>query len=206
MSRSNLGSSSTGTAKAAFVFSLIGLVILSALLILLFILAKAFLKADPNVQAAILAGLLALTGTLYTVHYNAKKTREQAAFEAHRKIKVDLYRKFLGKFSERIGKPNAVKDTSDDDLQQFFNEFIWDLLLFGGANVVRTFSEWKSQARDKNADTQEELLLSFGRLIKEMRRDIGETNENIDEKDILGALLIGGRSAIELVDSKDDSA
>ena len=165
----------------------------------------AFLKASPNVQASIVAGSLALAGTLYTAHYNARRAREQAAFEAHRRIKVELYRHFLGKLSEMIesaifdSENNKMREkkSREESLKKFFNEFVWDLLLFGGPNVVRVFSEWKSQENAGNLDRQQANLLILGKLIKEMRKDIGETNEKIDEQDILGALLQGGRSVLD---------
>ena len=158
---------------------------------------EAFLKADPNVQASIMVGSLGLAGTLYTVHYNARRSREQLAFQEHRKIKVDLYRRFLGKLSEMIaGANSSEREESQEDLENFFNEFVWDLLLFGGPNVIRFFSEWKSRASAENLDNQE-ALLSLGRLIREMRNDIGETNSKIDERDILGALLEGGKTALD---------
>jgi len=165
----------------------------SLLLLLWFI--RIFLLANPNVQAAIIAGVASLLIALY----NAKEMRQQAAFEAHKEIKAKIYDDFIGKLVS-LFRPDTRKKHSEEALLKFMTDFSSKIMMYGDPQVLKAFIAWRESAIEKDA---RKMLEKTGALILAMRADLGESNADLNPLDLLAPLIKGGRAALEH-ELKDD--
>ena len=150
---------------------------------------RIFLLANPNVQAAIIAGIASLLIALY----NARKMRQQAAFEAHKEIKAKIYDDFISKMVS-LFHPDTRKKHSEEALLKFMTDFSSKIMMYGSPQVLKAFIAWRESANKNDA---KETLEKTGALILAMREDLGESNADLKPLDLLAPLIKGGRAALE---------
>jgi hypothetical protein len=119
---------------------------LLAALLLLWWFIHAFLLANPNVQAAIAAGVASLLIALY----NARKMRQQAAFEAHKEIKAEIYDDFISKMVS-LFNPDTRGKYSENELLKFMADFSSKIMMYGSPQVLQDFIAWRECANEKDA-------------------------------------------------------
>jgi len=159
-------------------------------------LAKSFSDINPNLGAAIIAGATTIISSVYIASLNARKAKERAVFEAHREKKAEVYNEFLDMVVELMRNTKKGKEGNDilpENIEEFFYNFTSKILIYGGPGVVKAFSNWRAKAVEQ--DTVKGLLL-IDKLFRQMRSDLGESNKGIEENELLGLFIIGGKSEI----------
>ena len=159
--------------------------------------ARSFAEIDPTIGAAIIAGATTVISSAYITSLNARKAKDRAAFEAHRERKAEVYDNFMNMVMKVL--KNAKSKSSDgtvipeNDLEEFFHKFTSKVLIYGGPGVVKAFSDWRV------VDPQDKMkpLVLIDKLFREMRKDLGESNKGIDNNELIGLFIIGGKSELE---------
>jgi len=149
---------------------------------------KIFFKADPNVQAAIIAAMASVILALI----NTRLVQRRAVFEAHKETKAKIYEEFMSKLTSLFGK-KGLKAGEEKDLQEFMTEFSSRIIIYGSPEVIKAFNEWRESAADPN---KENILRKTGQLLLAMRADLGESIAGLNELDIFSLYVIGGKSAL----------
>ena len=159
-------------------------------------LAKSFSHINPSLGAAIIAGATTIISSVYIASLNARKAKERAAFEAHREKKAEVYNEFLDMVVELMQNTKKGKQDDEilpDNIEEFFYKFTSKILIYGGPGVVKAFSNWRAVAVEENPGKG---LLLIDKLFREMRADLGESNKGIEDNELLGLFIIGGKSEI----------
>ena len=85
---------------------------------------------------------------------------------------------------------------------EFFTTFSYQLMVYGGPGVIRVYSDWRA-AGEKASEGTPEMLTLVDKLLRAMRDDIGVSNKGIKENELLGLVIIGGKSEIDKSLKKD---
>ena len=174
----------------AFIAFLFLLVLLAATLFGLWIavgrIAGGFGRLDPNVVAAIIAALTAVTGVLY----NQRQARILAAVEAHRDKKIAVYNKYLDLVYFYQDQVKQGVDPVDREIAKEEEAWIRDLtrgiLVWGGPSVVKA---WLSFRAGASAGTGAAPLLAADGMMRAMRKDLGNSNWGLKGGDLVKLFL-----------------
>ena len=150
---------------------------------------------NATVGVALIAGTTTIISSVYIASYNSRKAKEKVAFEAHREKKAEIYNDFLEIVTQIMKNTKSGKEGDDvlpDNLEEFFYKFTAKITVYGGAGVVKAYSNWRTASfREENS------LASIDKLFREMRKDLGESNKGIKPNDLVGLYIIGGTEELE---------
>ena len=150
---------------------------------------------NATVGVALIAGTTTIVSSVYIASYNSRKAKEKVAFEAHREKKAEIYNDFLEIITQIMKNTKLGKEGDDvlpENLEEFFYKFTAKITVYGGAGVVKAYSNWRSASFRK-----ENSLASIDKLFREMRKDLGESNKGIQLNDLVGLYIVGGTEELE---------
>ncbi|MGA2585645.1 MAG: hypothetical protein ABSF88_01255 [Candidatus Aminicenantales bacterium] len=142
----------------------------------------------PEVSAAIIAGVIAVLSSVFTVvlarYFEAKKDREVA----HRDKKIGLYDDFLKKLFEIFsGDDQQSKKTGN--LVPFLHETHRKLVLWSGPRVIKTYAEWNAELTSQGNTPKAKSMIKMVDLFLAIRRDLGHSNKGIKPEYIIRFIL-----------------
>lgn len=155
---------------------------------------------NATIIAALIVGIATITtvmGSVYIASYNARRARESAAQEANREKKAEIYNGFID-LMIRTMRQKRVRNAGRENIEQSMFEITSKLMVYGATGVVKAFGEWRNAAYNEQEGSYKALTL-LDEVIREMRSDLGESNKGLDENDILGLIIVGGKSEIDKV-------
>ena len=133
-------------------------------------------KVSVIVIGAILTALFGLAGVLYT----QRQTKLREIDEAHRPNKVEIYSEFIEIVQRIITKDNEdspFEKLEQDELTLFLAKFQRSMMLWSRPSVITAYAEFDTLTKTKAGP--EELLPAIDELYREMRKDIGLSNEGL---------------------------
>jgi hypothetical protein len=143
----------------------------------------AFVRSEPAIQSAVVAGF----GAMFLAIYSFAEQQKRAQQEAHRAEKVAAYSEFYNIMFQILKLSNeggSVKEyLAGDDIKQIMFRFIRNVLFYGSPEVLITCSNWM---HGSGAVGDGERMLNVGRLLLAMRKDIGLSNSKLDAQKIIG--------------------
>lgn len=185
---------------------LLYLIVLIALKIATFIgtsLSKWGAETDPEVIAVVVGVFL----TYVLTNITTKVHKENLAAEQAKLRKTDLYDEFMTSLTKMLINRETQNESDDGNDMSFITNFATQIIIHGGADVIKAFREWK------DAEETEEIpqtFLSADKLLLAIRKDLGVSNKGIKARDLLSCITVGGKSAIdkqiEGKQSNDDQA
>ena len=150
---------------------------------------------NATVGVALIAGTTTIISSVYIASYNSRKAKEKVSFEAHREKKAEIYNDFLEIIIQIMKNTKKGKEGDDvlpDNIEEFFYKFTAKITVYGGAGVLKAYSNWRSSSFKK-----ENHINSIDILLREMRLDLGESNKGIQKNDLVGLYIIGGSEELE---------
>lgn len=151
--------------------------------------------SNPTILAAIIVGCFTIVGSATVASYNARRAQERIAQEANLGRKAEVYEEFMGFLSEIMKDSKDSEELASRKYEEFFFEFASKVTIYGGPNVVRAFLDWRAVAATGD-DRSLEHLQYFEKFVREMRKDLGESNKGIVENGFLGIFVVGGAAGI----------
>jgi hypothetical protein len=126
------------------------------------------------VIGTILVGVFSL---LIGRYFERKKEIEQK----QREEKVITYDGFIRGWFNLLMKKN--NDT------HFLPEFAGKIILWGPKDVIAEFSEFRKMSGRNSPDKQVNLMLQFEKVLFAMRKDLGSSNKDLKEGDLLALFI-----------------
>ena len=132
---------------------------------------------NPNVEAAIISGLIA-------VFLFQQQKQKELLMELYKR-KAVLYKDFVYTWvvSLLLNKDNATQV-----IQDYQKEQIHKLILWASDDFIREYTSFLKKYR--NVENNIEIIRDFGVILLTIRRDLGFKNKNISEKDILRIFIM----------------
>lgn len=146
-----------------------------------------FIKVLPSMDAAIVVALITSCVSIFTVvggailkeylSYRYKK------LEFLRGRREKPYRKLIEINFKMLQKTKSGEEYSPDEMMDDFYEFGQELTLWGSAKAIKLWDDWRLAPNKGKADGKE-LLLQRGKIIIQLRKDMGQGGR-LAEGDIL---------------------
>lgn len=176
------------------IYTLIALVIMIAVIVgvpyLLWVILAWTFSQKSQVAVAIIAAAATVLAGLGAVALSQQRTKTREIAESHRPQKIDLYTRLIKKVMEVIHKHKDDKSedalVKDTELEQFFQDFTTDLVLWGSPSVVRAYS--KSRDASKKASSPSSIVL-MDDVIRAMRRDLGHSDWLLQRGELIKTFL-----------------
>ncbi len=164
-------------------------------LVVLGLAALAALRLLFSQQNDVAAAIIATAGTVLlgitTVVYNQRRAKAREIQEAHRPIKVELYKDFMGTAVVDVlqnagddSGENSLEGESRDKLQKFFYSFTADLIIWGSREVIRAYRQYRTFPK-----SDENVLLLVDDMLRAMRTDLGNSNFGFKRGDLVSLFL-----------------
>lgn len=158
-----------------------------------------FNSVQPPVQAAIITAFVGFTSLIISNFY----TREREINLKLREKKVEVYSKFIKSWIQtllNIGlKSNQNSSDSkdvnpDDHLQEFtktLKEITDDLILWGSDEIIKDYCDLRKKLPNENSTeiAKTSGIISFGKFMLSIRKDLGHSNTGIDEYDLMSLFI-----------------
>jgi hypothetical protein len=146
------------------------------------------------------AALVATSGTiligLVTLAFTNRYDKQKEIREAHRPQKVDIYKRFMETMVvDTLRRVKDKQDFSDKELvdkyQDFFLQFTADLIVWGSPGVIQAFRRFRSASTANQNGTvdQKETLLVLDDILREIRKDLGNSNWLLARGDLISTFL-----------------
>jgi CRISPR/Cas system endoribonuclease Cas6 (RAMP superfamily) len=166
---------------------ILAILVLVALLVLFYLLFRLLISINPNVAAAIIAGLFATSGVLYNQRHN--KLKDIA--ELHRKEKINLYKDFMDYLIRILLKVKNKEidkiENEDENNSQFFFNFQKNLIIWGSTDVINKYNNFKkSTFKAKGL----EILILVDDFLQAIRTDLENSNKGLKRGDLIKVFLL----------------
>lgn len=132
---------------------------------------------NPNVEAAIISGLIA-------VFLFQQQKQKELLMELYKR-KAVLYKDFVYTWVVRL---LLNRDNATQVIQDYQREQIHKLILWASDDFIREFTSFLKKYR--NVENNIEIVRDLGVILLTIRRDLGFKNKNISEKDILRIFIM----------------
>ena len=147
-------------------------------------------EADPQVAASIIGGIATLTVGLAAVLYTQNQIKRREIDEAHRGKKVELYDGFLHIVQRLMAGENEdipVEPLADDEMLIFMLNFKTEIILWSGPGVLNAYRKFEDSSGTKGGI--DKLLPAVDGLYREMRKDIGLSNQGLPSNQLVKMYL-----------------
>ena len=140
-------------------------------------------SVDAGVAAAIITAIAGILGLLYSQWHN--KAKEIS--EGHRPKKIELYNTFFDIVDHytRNERENKIEDGIPKTIQKQFEKLNRGLIVWASPGVIKAWLNFRRGAEDPNQNT----LILVDALLKEIRKDLGNSNWNLQDGDIVRIYL-----------------
>lgn len=162
---------------------------------LLWIAVRALVEWISTQESQVAAAVVAAAGTVLAglgaviLAQQRSKTREIA--ESHRPNKVELYTRFIKKVMDYMWKTRdrkaAAPATNDPELQEFFEHFTTDLVLWGSPGVIRAYGKFRRATKDESGLR---AVLVMDELMRAMRKDLGHSDWLLQRGEVIKIFLL----------------
>ncbi len=165
--------------------------IILILLAILYLLFEFVLKdIDKTVQSTMIAAIGTVLASVLAVLYNQRRSKEREIAEAHRPMKIDVYKKFMEMMVELIKGSKQSNPQNQaiitKNLEKGFYEFTRDVIIWGSPSVLKSYSKFRNPPKDQK---EYQILIYFDEILREFRNDLGNSNKGIKTGDLIKLFL-----------------
>ena len=185
---------------AIILFFLIAICIVWGLCVLAGAIFQSISALDSYVAAAIIAASVTGLISVLTVVYGQRRIKERELREAHRPQKVKVYGAYMELMFDLLqrikDKGNVASAELPPEATTKMLSFKRDLILWGSSGVIRAYLEYENTT----LDNPEEGLLAWDRMLREFRRDLGNSNWLLKDGQLLHLILTPeSRKAMKMI-------
>lgn len=136
-------------------------------------------KVNANLFIGIMGATVTLTGFFITRYLERKKLIE---IEIRNK-KIPIYEEFMDFYFNIIFKKKTDKDTSTDEIIDFFRSFNQKAIIWFPDKVLKAYIKWKDNLIGFSNKEMElrDIILEQEEFMKLIREDIGHSNKEISK-------------------------
>lgn len=170
-----------GRLQTAFGFFLLLLIAAFSWFVLTYLL-RALTDLDRTIITAVIAAAVAV----FSLIFGFFKEKSKARSEAHREKKVEIYGIFFDLIFEMINKSKSGIDEefiNSEYIQGKFSDLMKGVMFYGSPGVIRAISDWRIYSAGNGSDSIK-TMKTIGKVLLEMRKDIGLSNFGIDSLSI----------------------
>ncbi len=171
---------------------LFGLLVLTGLLYLSYLLSTKVIEILSKLQKEVLVALIGAMATVFVgigaMIISQKQAKQRDIDESHRSKKVEIYKKYLDAVSGLMANQNknvSKKGMSDQELIDYLVEFKTEILLWGSPDVIKLQLEFEKISQQNNGN----LFTSVNNLYKAIREDIGLSNKGLNSHELVKMYL-----------------
>jgi D-alanyl-lipoteichoic acid acyltransferase DltB (MBOAT superfamily) len=155
------------------------------------------IRALAGFESEFAAALVAISGTvligIVTLVFTQRESKRRDIREAHRVQKVAIYKRFMDTaIVDMLKRTAGGKELSNDEVvqlyQEFFITFTADMIIWGSPNVIQAFRRFRIGTASQPQSAQTVLIL-MDELLREIRKDLGNSNWQIAPGDLFSAFL-----------------
>lgn len=157
---------------------------------------KWFLSVDPTVMAAVITGSLTIVGSASITSINARRAQENAAAEANRGRKVEIYNEFVVSLMEMMNRLKGKDGEPTPEDVKFMHDFASQLMVHGGPAVIKGYGKWQMVGDSEQQDPQK-MMETVENLLFVMREELGISNKGLKKNELLGLIIRGGKSELD---------
>ncbi|MBA3423853.1 MAG: hypothetical protein H0U04_04770 [Rubrobacter sp.] len=162
------------------------------------VLVRAVFGLLGSAEPAVLAAVIVTSGTILvsvgSLIWSNRSQQRQQAQQAQRNRKADAYEELLDYWfwvmRERRNAPPAKRKQRDEKYRATVPQ---KLITWGSEDVIKEFT---AQVGPSGV-TEETSMLGFEKLLLAVRKDLGHTNKNLEEGDLLRPFLKGVDEAVQ---------
>lgn len=169
------------------------LIAIGAIGYLLVLLIRSFISAiegaTPTVVAAVIGAMATTLVGISAVLISKARERKQAAEEAHRLKKVEIYQAFIDTITRMLGSGNknlTIKEINPQELANYLFKFKSDLLLWGSPKVIQ--AQIAFETGSGSGDTQK-IFKSVNAIYLAIRDDLGLSNSGLNNLELIKLFL-----------------
>jgi len=132
-------------------------------------------------------GVLTVIATLWTTRSTKLKDRE-LQIQAQQAIRrEEVATRFMESFWELVQNKNWSDKEKENHIKNTLKDFMVNGSLWLSDETVKTFVDYRLAAQRGASDS--ETIIYLARLMLAFRKDLGHTNKNLSEKDMLDVFL-----------------
>ena len=143
---------------------------------------KALTESDPKIAAAIIGAVATVTAGTAIVLYTQRQIKKREIDEAHREKKVEMYSEFLEIVQRLLSgqrDDHNAPSLENDELLNFLLKFKTEVILWSSPGVLKAFVEFQKQSIAGGGIHL--IMPAVEKLYREMRKDIGLSNQGLSE-------------------------
>ena len=159
-------------------------------------LTKQAANIEPTVMAALITGAVTILSSVVISTYNAGRAQERAAEEANWGRKAEVYNEFILSLTRMMKSSEKNNGIDQEETAEFIAQFATQLMVYGGPDVIKAFGEWRTEG-ETASEARPQILLSVDKLLLAMREDLRVRNRGIEENELLGLIIIGGKPELD---------
>jgi hypothetical protein len=157
-------------------------------------LAMRFVAFLGTFESEVAAALVATSGTvligLITILLTQRDSKLRETREAHRGEKVAIYKRFMESAVVDVMRRTANNvDLPEAEMvalyQEFFLTFTADMIVWASPSVIQAFRAFRTGSASGNANA----LLLMDNILREIRKDLGNSNWGIEQGDLISTFL-----------------
>lgn len=147
------------------------------------------LSLDKQFAATIIATSGTVLAAVGVAVYSQRRTKVREIAEAHRPIKIEVYKEWM----ETIGTvlKRTKDETADNSTEAFGKEFLdffvgftSNLIVWGSPGVLKAYENFR-----RGSVSEYEVLLIVDDMLREIRKDLGNSNRGIKRGDLIKLYL-----------------
>ena len=140
-------------------------------------------SVDAGVAAAIITAIAGILGLLYSQW----QTKSKEISEGHRPQKIDLYNTFFDiiDYFMRNKRENKSEKGIPKALQKQFEKLNRGMIVWASPGVINAWLDFRRGSEDPNQNT----LMLVDPILREIRKDLGNSNWGLNEGDIVRIYL-----------------
>ena len=161
-------------------------------LVFLFFLGKEIISWLFQLKSEVVSTIIvvAISGVLTIISVTIGKIFEirNTIIQQNRGKKISIYEKFLNFLFNIIYSSKKDKMLSEEEIKDFYENNLPDLLLWGESEVIKSYSDLFQSAKIAK-EKPEELVRKFEQFIKAIRKDLGYKDLNLKEGELLKTFI-----------------
>jgi len=195
---SNTESGRSGKISGHNLSAIFGLIIVVAAVYIIYVVAKSVifgvLDLDKEIAGPLIAGVLTVVASVGAVLIAQGRSKRREIDESHRPKKVELYSNFLDIIVYHLAETKGMDLESSDSPGGGTESVVvkmmklkQGLLIWGSPRVLRAYLDFENDLDKLDPLTS---VLAVDKVLREMRRDLGNSNRGLRRGDLWSLFLV----------------
>lgn len=166
-----------------------GIVLCLGIFFIVFKLIDMIGRFDSDVAIAIITGAITLIIPILSISLGKAYEVRTLIEKENRSKKIPIYEDLIDFLMKILKSAKQDKPLSEDELFDFMVNFTRRIMVWGADEVIVSWGECRKVPTNKGKINTKALLLSYDKLIKVIRKDLGYKNKNFKEGELLSLFI-----------------